>query len=172
MKKINRQSLHRIINFVLLELGIKPSYKGFYYIREAVILFIEYLGPDANYSSVDIKEIVPKILYIDIGKKLSVTIENVEKSIRVAINNMWQTVTPGQEITVSGRKYTLPENKHTNMQIIYTAFQYTIYVIQSDGVSIFYQDTFDNILMCRGYMQLPGHFAGCDGNCEKCPKKV
>lgn len=172
MKSLNRPKLYRAINYILLELGIKPSYKGYFYIREAVVLFIESLDPDVDYASVDIKEIIPKALYIDIGKRLSITIENVEKSIRVAINNMWQTADAGKVITILGHKYTFPKQKHTNTQIIYTVFQYAIDYIEFEEERTFSPEAFNNILFCKGCEKLLGHFSSCDGNCDTCPKKV
>lgn len=69
-----------------------------------------------------IKEIIPKALYIDVSKKLLVSIENIEKSIRVAINRMWEDVEPGLEIDVFGKKFVFPKKKPTNTQFLCSSY--------------------------------------------------
>lgn len=120
--KARTRELYRIINMVLFAMRFKAHYRGFFYIREILLLLLlDEKGNDAEEIR-DIKDIVPKALYIDVSKKLSVSIENIEKSIRVAIQKMWETAQPGLETELCGEKYTFPQTKPTNTQTIYSSY--------------------------------------------------
>lgn len=122
---INEKALKEryiLITHVLLSLRLKARYKGFFYLREILILMLDGQGVEPVGSICNIKEIVPKALYIDVSKKLSVSIDNIEKSIRVAINRMWEDVEPGLIIDIYGKTFEFPQKKPTNTQLLYSAY--------------------------------------------------
>lgn len=121
----NINSIYMKITHVLLEIGMKTSFKGFFYVREAVAILTETFGVGKNMEEIDIKEIIPKALYIDIGHRFSVSCENVEKSIRVAINDLWKTTVPGQTKQINGHPHKVPEKRYTNTQIIFLVYCHT-----------------------------------------------
>lgn len=113
---------YKLTTAALLSLRVKARYRGFFYVREIVLLLLnseETISDDKYY---DIKEIIPKALYIDVSKKMSVSIENIEKSIRVAIVRMWENVEPGAEAEILGIKYSFPSTKPTNTQLIHMTY--------------------------------------------------
>lgn len=126
---------YKLVNMVLFAMRIKARYRGFFYLREILVLLIENEKASDAEGISNIKDIFPKALYIDVSKKLSVTIENIEKSIRVAIQRMWETAEPGLEIELCGEKYTFPQTKPTNTQIIYSAYV-LVRAIQEKGEQI------------------------------------
>ena len=111
-----------LITHVLLSMRLKARYKGFFYLREILILMLDGQGIENDSEVCGIKEIIPKALYIDVSKKLLVSIENIEKSIRVAINRMWEDVEPGLEIDVFGKKFVFPKKKPTNTQFLCSSY--------------------------------------------------
>lgn len=113
---------YKLINAVLLAMRFKPRYHGFFYLREIIILIITDKNFASDNPTYNIKDIIPKALYIDVAKKLSVSIENIEKSIRVAIQRMWETAEPGLTVDILGEKYTFPQKKPTNTQIMFAAY--------------------------------------------------
>ena len=134
-KDIQSKEKYRIITAALLTMRLKARYRGFFYLREILILMIngEDFGTSAQIH--DIKDIIPKALYIDVSKKLSVTIENIEKSIRVAINRMWETAEPGKEVDFFDTKYTFPQTKPTNTQVIYSAYLLVSAVLKKEDIA-------------------------------------
>lgn len=121
-ENITSMEKYRIITAALLTMRLKARYRGFFYLREILILMINGEDFGTSVQIHDIKDIIPKALYIDVSKKLSVTIENIEKSIRLAINRMWDVAEPEKEVDFFDTKYKFPQTKPTNTQVIYSAY--------------------------------------------------
>ena len=70
---INEKALKEryiLITHVLLSMRLKARYKGFFYLREILILMLDGQGIENDSEVCGIKEIIPKALYIDVSKKL------------------------------------------------------------------------------------------------------
>lgn len=77
-----RKTIDGKISKTLIELGIKPSVKGFNYLKSSIKLAIE------DPSSI---EYITKILYIKLAKQFHVSPYSFERDIRVAIKKLPET---------------------------------------------------------------------------------
>lgn len=68
------------INNLIFRLGIRSTYKGFYYLQYALYLCMH----DERYLLS-----VYKSLYIDVAKKYNTSRDNVEHCIRTVISSCW-----------------------------------------------------------------------------------
>lgn len=96
---LNEKENEKIVTELLKQVGVPSSIKGYYYIREAIILQMK----DMLYH-----ECITKELYPTIAKKFKSTSSRVERAIRHAIEVAWER--GNQEIhdkifgcTISGR---------------------------------------------------------------------
>ena len=79
--KLPAERVENIIINTLLDLGVPAHIKGYRYLVTALSLVIE---------NPDIKEAITKELYPTVGQRCDASPENVERSIRGAINSAWK----------------------------------------------------------------------------------
>ena len=72
--------LERDVSEFMLELGIPAHLRGYYYLREAVILSV---------SDMELVGSVTKLLYPVIARRYKTTLQRVERAIRNAIEVSW-----------------------------------------------------------------------------------
>ncbi len=73
--------LERDVSEFMLELGIPAHLRGYYYLREAVILSV---------SDMELVGSVTKLLYPVIARRYKTTFQRVERAIRNAIEVSWE----------------------------------------------------------------------------------
>lgn len=78
---INDVELERYITEIMLEIGVPAHLKGYYYLRNAIML----TGRD-----VEVVTSVTKLLYPVIAKRFKTTDQKVERAIRNAIEVSWE----------------------------------------------------------------------------------
>ena len=78
---INDVELERYITEVMLEIGVPSHLKGYYYLRNAIML----TGRD-----VEVVTSVTKLLYPVVAKRFKTTDQKVERAIRNAIEVSWE----------------------------------------------------------------------------------
>lgn len=108
-KQISKRNLEKIATNYLREIGVPTHLKGYYYLRDAIVMGII----DGEYF-----EMITKRMYPDIAKKHNTTPSRVERAIRHAIEVTWNrgNIEKLEEIfayTVSPRK-----GKPTNSEFI------------------------------------------------------
>lgn len=77
---MNDVELERYVTRIMLDMGIPAHLKGYYYLREAIILS----GRDMEAVSS-----VTKLLYPTVAKRFKTTDQKVERAIRNAIEVSW-----------------------------------------------------------------------------------
>ncbi len=77
---MNEVDLERYVTKIMLDMGIPAHLKGYYYLREAIILS----GKDMEAVSS-----VTKLLYPTVAKRFKTTDQKVERAIRNAIEVSW-----------------------------------------------------------------------------------
>ncbi len=77
---MNEVELERYVTKIMLDMGIPAHLKGYYYLREAIILS----GKDMEAVSS-----VTKLLYPTVAKRFKTTDQKVERAIRNAIEVSW-----------------------------------------------------------------------------------
>lgn len=73
--------LERDVSGFMLELGIPAHLRGYYYLREAVVLSV---------SDMELVGSVTKLLYPVIARRYRTTLQRVERAIRNAIEVSWE----------------------------------------------------------------------------------
>ena len=71
----------REISAFMLELGIPAHLRGYYYLREAVLLAV---------SDMELVGSVTKLLYPVIARRYKTTLQRVERAIRNAVEVSWE----------------------------------------------------------------------------------
>lgn len=71
----------RYVSGLMLELGIPAHLRGYYYLREAVLLSV---------SDMELVGSVTKLLYPVIARRYKTTLQRVERAIRNAIEVSWE----------------------------------------------------------------------------------
>ena len=107
MKKITK----KITKKILLECGVGAHFTGFDYLGEA----LEMIASDKQafkHNTVG--------LYSEIAKKFGARWQNVERSIRSAVESSFDVMTPDQIYAVYGNSIDLRRGKPTNSQFIAT----------------------------------------------------
>lgn len=77
--------LERYVSKMMLELGIPAHLRGYYYLREAVLLSVE---------DMELVSSVTKLLYPVIARSHKTTSQRVERAIRNAIEVSWERGNP------------------------------------------------------------------------------
>lgn len=75
-----RQAISRLIR----KLGIIPKYRGYYYVADAAMMYLETVK--AQEAVMITKEIYPTV-----ARKYKVTVASVERSIRTVVQVSWET---------------------------------------------------------------------------------
>ena len=75
----------REISAFMLELGIPSHLRGYYYLREAVLLAV---------SDMELVGSVTKLLYPVIARRYKTTLQRVERAIRNAVEVSWERGNP------------------------------------------------------------------------------
>lgn len=75
----------RYVSGLMLELGIPAHLRGYYYLREAVLL---------SAADMELVGSVTKLLYPVIAKEYKTTLQRVERAIRNAIEVSWERGNP------------------------------------------------------------------------------
>ncbi|MBR6472109.1 MAG: sporulation initiation factor Spo0A C-terminal domain-containing protein [Firmicutes bacterium] len=89
---------------LLYELTLSPSYKGYKYLKEAILMLCD---EDISYNS------FTKNIYPLIAEKHNTTAQNIEKNIRFAIRKIYDSNTPEELEKYLGKTsiiYTNPSN--------------------------------------------------------------
>lgn len=81
----NASSMERYVSEFMLELGVPAHLRGYYYLREAIVL-----------TALDMELVgsVTKLLYPNIAKNNHTNIQRVERAIRNAIEVSWERGNP------------------------------------------------------------------------------
>lgn len=95
--KKNREDLEIIVTDIMHKIGIPAHLKGYYYIRESIIMVV---------NNIDLLNKITKLLYPKIAHKFNSTPSKVERGIRNAIDVAWE--------------------KNGNIEILENIFGYTI----------------------------------------------
>jgi len=83
--KANAVEMERCVSALMLELGIPAHLRGYYYLREAVLLSAE---------DMELVGSVTKLLYPVIARNYRTTSQRVERAIRNAIEVSWERGNP------------------------------------------------------------------------------
>ena len=81
----NPANMERYVSKMMLELGIPAHLRGYYYLREAILLSVE---------DMELVGSVTKLLYPVIAHKHKTTSQRVERAIRNAIEVSWERGNP------------------------------------------------------------------------------
>ncbi|MBQ5441021.1 MAG: sporulation initiation factor Spo0A C-terminal domain-containing protein [Firmicutes bacterium] len=76
--------LEKRVSILLYELSLSPSYKGYKYLKDAIMMLCE---DESNYRS------FTKNIYPALAKKHNTTSQNIEKNIRFAIKKIYESNT-------------------------------------------------------------------------------
>ena len=77
--------MERSVSELMLELGIPAHLRGYYYLREAVLL---------SASDMELVGSVTKLLYPVVARRYRTTLQRVERAIRNAIDVSWERGNP------------------------------------------------------------------------------
>ena len=83
--EVTETQIERYVSGMMLELGVPAHLRGYYYLREAIVL-----------ASQDMELVgsVTKLLYPGIAKRSHTNIQRVERAIRNAIEGSWERGNP------------------------------------------------------------------------------
>ncbi|MGE4354321.1 MAG: sporulation initiation factor Spo0A C-terminal domain-containing protein [Oscillospiraceae bacterium] len=104
--------------------GFAAHYKGYYYLREAVLITLK--GDYANSG-------ITKVIYPEVAKKFATTPSRVERAIRTMIDKMWErggaiSIRRAMGVVVTGKRLT-----NSEMIAILTEYMRLIIKIQHTG---------------------------------------
>lgn len=85
LEKRSTLETERYVSKLMLELGIPAHLRGYYYLREAVLL---------SAADMELVGSVTKLLYPVIAKEYKTTLQRVERAIRNAIEVSWERGNP------------------------------------------------------------------------------
>ena len=100
--------LEKKVSLLLYDLALPSSYKGYKYLKEAILMLCE---DDINYK------IFTKTIYPSIAKKHNTTPQNIEKNIRFAIKKIYASNTPEELESHLGKSAVIYANP-TNVKFI------------------------------------------------------
>ena len=107
---IGERNLQESITKTLHELGVPSNLKGYYYIREGILLMIDH-----KYMKK-----ITKLLYPEIAKKYQSTVSRVERSIRHAIDISWNRGNWDLMEEIFGNSVDMEKAKPTNSLFMIT----------------------------------------------------
>ena len=84
-ENMNTAEMERYVSKLMLELGIPAHLRGYYYLREAVLL---------SAKDMELVGSVTKLLYPVIARAYKTTSQRVERAIRNAIEVSWERGNP------------------------------------------------------------------------------
>ena len=84
-EKITEAQILRYVSEFMLELGVPAHLKGYYYLREAIVL---------TAADMELVGSVTKLLYPSIARRNRISIQRVERAIRNAIEVSWERGNP------------------------------------------------------------------------------
>lgn len=84
-EKITEVQTERYVSECMLELGIPAHLKGYYYLREAIVM---------TSGDMELVGSVTKLLYPAIARRNRISIQRVERAIRNAIEVSWERGNP------------------------------------------------------------------------------
>ena len=102
-------SLERYVSKMMLELGIPAHLRGYYYLREAVLLSVE---------DMELVGSVTKLLYPVIAHRNKTTSQRVERAIRNAIEVSWERGNPAMFEDLFGFSRMTRSPRPTNSEYI------------------------------------------------------
>ena len=109
-KKINSsKNLERVVCDELVRLGVPKNFKGYTYLREAILL--------AYYDPTYLKAMISR-LYTDIAKKCDATPQSVERGIRHAIETACSRCDVEVLKTTFGKSYDQKKGKVVNSEFL------------------------------------------------------
>ena len=102
--------LEKKVSLLLYDLALPSSYKGYTYLKEAIIMLCD---DDINYKA------FTKSIYPSIAVKHNSTPQNIEKNIRFAIKKIYESNTP-EELERHLGKTAIASTNPTNVKFITT----------------------------------------------------
>lgn len=111
----NKNKLNQLICGVLFLSGIKPKFKGYIYLKEAIV--IAYTNPESF-------NMLTKIIYPQIAEKYEVSPNKVERGIRTAIEKAWKQCGGNGFYERMGVSWVKDNWRPTNSEYIYLVVEY------------------------------------------------
>lgn len=108
-KKELVQKLEKTVTTIMLDLGVPAHLKGYYYVREAIVLV------ELDWEMISS---VTKLLYPTIAKRYHTTPEKVERAIRNAIEVSWKKGNPNTFEDIFGYSVQTGKIRPTNSEYI------------------------------------------------------
>lgn len=105
----NMAELERYVSKLMLELGIPAHLRGYYYLREAVLL---------SAKDMELVGSVTKLLYPVIARGYKTTAQRVERAIRNAIEVSWERGNPAAFEELFGFSRETSSPRPTNSEYI------------------------------------------------------
>lgn len=107
MNRTSRNEIDIIVTQLLLSLGFSPKNLGYYYLRDGLILAVQYPAR---------LQMMTKVFYPDIAKMHNTTGSDVERTIRFAIREWYREQSPGRRLHMSmaEREIVVPLKKPSN----------------------------------------------------------
>ena len=109
VENTNVVELERYVSGLMLELGIPAHLRGYYYLREAVLLSAE---------DMELVGSVTKLLYPVIAHRHKTTSQRVERAIRNAIEVSWERGNPAMFEELFGFSRATQSPRPTNSEYI------------------------------------------------------
>lgn len=109
VENMNAAEMERNVSKLMLELGIPAHLRGYYYLREAVLLSAE---------DMELVSSVTKLLYPVIARSYKTTSQRVERAIRNAIEVSWERGNPAVFEDLFGFSRATKSPRPTNSEYI------------------------------------------------------
>lgn len=109
VEKTNTAEMERYVSKLMLELGIPAHLRGYYYLREAVLL---------SADDMELVGSVTKLLYPVIARAYKTTSQRVERAIRNAIEVSWERGNPAVFEELFGFSRATSSPRPTNSEYI------------------------------------------------------
>lgn len=108
-ENMNTAEMERYVSKLMLELGIPAHLRGYYYLREAVLL---------SAKDMELVGSVTKLLYPVIARAYKTTSQRVERAIRNAIEVSWERGNPAVFEDLFGFSRVTSSPRPTNSEYI------------------------------------------------------
>ena len=113
-KSLNTNAIDIIITKAMLQLGFSPALNGFYFLRDAIKIACK----DSESLT-----LITKLIYAPLAKSYKTTSKNIEKSIRLSSEFVWNSNKSSdnsepKNITVLNNIYTFSSRRPENRELI------------------------------------------------------
>ena len=109
------ENTEKRVSKILVELGMQTNIKGYYYCKTAICM---------AYEDSSMLEAMTKCLYPEVAKKHNTTGSRVERSIRHAIENLFNNAYPEDFYKFFGNNSIYRRGKPTNSEFITAIVEY------------------------------------------------